>query len=205
MSGNFPVCLERFRIVRENVLLSGKFLYGLASFHIVWKVFGLSGTFPDCPESFLWLGKFLYCLEGLHIVWKVFGLSGTFGTFVDFKVFAFELIVDISMAKDKKAIKSAAITESAVCELCHRRFVLKDLMGHVKSNHNDKETVQTLDQIKTLNSKKVLHGVCLQEKFYLGKKEFLNIALKLLCKAQNEAVVESMGSMLQKHMKRNAK
>ena len=105
------------------------------------------------------------------------------------------------MAKDKKAIKSAAITELAVCELCHRRFVFEDLVMHVKSNHNDKETVQTLDQIKTFNSIKVLHGVCLQEKFYFWKQEFLNIALKLLCKTPNEAVVESMGSMLQKHMK----
>ena len=48
--------------------------------------------------------------------------------------------------------------------------------------------------------------MCLQEKLYYEKKEFLNIALKLLCKTPNEAVVESMGSMLQKHMKpeRNA-
>ena len=104
------------------------------------------------------------------------------------------------MTKDKKAIKSAAITETAVCELCHRRFVFKDLVRHVKSNHKDKETVQTLDQIKTFKSIQVLYGVCLQDKFYFGKQEFINIALKLLCKTPNEAVVESMGSMLQKHM-----
>ena len=121
--------------------------------------------------------------------------------FVEFKEFAFELIADINMTKDKKAIKSAAITETAVCELCHRRFIFKDLVRHIKSNHKDKETVQTLDQIKTFKSIQVLYGVCLQDKFYFGKQEFINIALKLLCKTPNEAVVESMGSMLQKHMK----
>ena len=105
------------------------------------------------------------------------------------------------MIKDKKTFKSAAITKTAVCELCHGRFVFKDLARHFKSNHKDKETMQTLDQIKTINSIKVLHGVCIQEKFYFGKQGFLNIALKLLCKTPNEAVVESLGSMLQKHMK----
>ena len=111
------------------------------------------------------------------------------------------------MTKDKKAFKCAAITETAVCELCHIRFVFKDIVRHVKSNLKDIETVQSLYQIKTFNSIIVLHGVCLQEKFYFGKQEFFNIALKLLFKTPNEAVVESMGSMLQKHMKpeRNAK
>ena len=57
-----------------------------------------------------------------------------------------------------------------------------------------------------MSSIKVLQGVCLQEKFYFGKQNFLNIALKLLCKTPNEAIVESMGSILAKHMKleRNA-
>ena len=66
--------------------------------------------------------------------------------------------------------------------------------------------MQSLYQIKTFNSIKVLHGVCLQEKSVFGKQEFPNIALKLLCKTPNEAVVESMGSILQKHMQpeRNA-
>ena len=46
----------------------------------------------------------------------------------------------------------------------------------------------------------------LQEKLHFGKQKFVSLALKLLCKTPNEAVVESMGSMLQKHMKpeRNA-
>ena len=105
------------------------------------------------------------------------------------------------MTKDKKAIKCAAITETAVYELCHIRFIFKYIVRHVKSNHKDKETVQSLYQIKTFNSIKVLHGVCLQENFYFEKQEILNIALKLLCKTPNEAVVESMGSMPQKHIK----
>ena len=126
--------------------------------------------------------------------------------YIKLKEFSFELIADINMTKDKKSIKSAAVTETAVCELCHRRFEFKDLVKHVKNQHKDQEAVNSLDQIKTYNSIKVLHGVCLQEKLYYGKQEFLNLALKLLCKTPNEAVVESMGSMLQKHMKteRNA-
>ena len=72
LSGNFPDCLECFRIVRKGVLLSGKFPYYLASSHIVWKVFGLSGTFPDCPESGF------YCLESFRIVRKVSTVSGIF-------------------------------------------------------------------------------------------------------------------------------
>ena len=73
------------------------------------------------------------------------------------------------MTKDKKAIKNATITESVVFELCHRKLVFKDLVRHVKSNNREKETVHTLDQIKTFNSIKVLHGVCIQQKFYFGK------------------------------------
>ena len=37
--------------------------------------------------------------------------------------------------------------------------------------------------------------------FILENKSFFNIALKLLFKTPNEAVVESRGIMLQKHMK----
>jgi hypothetical protein len=96
-------------------------------------------------------------------------LSGTFWTFVEFKEFAFELINDINMTKDKKAFKFAALTETAVFELCHIRFVFKDIVRHVKSNLKDIETVQSLYQIKTFNFIIVLHGVCLQEKFYCRK------------------------------------
>ena len=122
-------------------------------------------------------------------------------------MFAFELINDINMTKDKKAFKWAAITETSVCELCHIRLVFKDIVSHVKINLKDIETVQSKYQIKTFNSIIVLRGVCLQEKFYLGKQKFFNIALKILFKTPNEAVVKSMGSMLQKLMKpeRNAK
>ena len=106
------------------------------------------------------------------------------------------------MTKDNKAIKSAAIIETVVCELCHRRFVFEGLVRHVKSNHKNEETNQNIQFNKSL-------AWCLStEKVSFGdKQEFLNIALKLLCKTLNEAVVESMGSMLQKHMKpeRNAK
>ena len=108
------------------------------------------------------------------------------------------------MTKDKKAFKCAAITETALCELCHIRFVFKDIVSYVEINLKDIETVQSLNEIKTFNCLIVLRGVCLQEKFYFGKQEFFNIALKLLFKTPIEAVVESMGSMLQKP-ERNAK
>jgi hypothetical protein len=108
-------------------------------------------------------GKSPYCLESFWIVWNIL-------TFVEFKEFAFELINDINMTKNKKAFKWAAITETAVCELCHIRFVFKDIVSHVKINLKDIETVQSKYQIKTFNSIIVLHGVCLQEKFYFGKQ-----------------------------------
>ena len=41
----------------------------------------------------------------------------------------------------------------------------------------------------------------MQEKLYIEKKEFSNLSLKLQCKTPYDAVVESMGSMLQKYMK----
>ena len=46
-------------------------------------------------------------------------------------------------------------------------------------------------------SLKVLHGVCQLEKYYSNQQLFISLALKLLCKTPNKAVVES----LQKHMK----
>ena len=39
--------------------------------------------------------------------------------YIEFKVFAFKLIGDINMTKDRKSIKSAAVNETPVCELCH--------------------------------------------------------------------------------------
>ena len=56
------------------------------------------------------------------------------------------------MTKDKKAFKCAAITETAVCELYHIRFVFKDIVSHVKIYLKDIETVQSLYKIKTFNS-----------------------------------------------------
>ena len=56
------------------------------------------------------------------------------------------------MTKDKKAFKFAPLTETAACELCHIRFVFKDIVRHVKSNPKDIETVQSLYKIKPFNS-----------------------------------------------------
>ena len=63
------------------------------------------------------------------------------------------------------------------------------------------ESVDTGDKIVTFSSLKVLRGVCQLERFYHDQKFFISLALKLLCKTPNEAVVESLGSLLQKHMK----
>ena len=46
---------------------------------------------------------------------------------------------------------------------------------------------------------KLLHGVCHFEKYYCDKKEFLALALKIAVKTPNEAVVESIGSILNLH------
>ena len=51
------------------------------------------------------------------------------------------------------------------------------------------------------SSIKVLDGVCKLEKYYIDKQKFISLGLKLFCKTPNEAVVESLGSVLQKHMK----
>ena len=105
------------------------------------------------------------------------------------------------MTKEKQAIRAAAISETAVCLECHRRFEITELKKHIKNAHKGLQFISCQDKIKTFSSTKVLHGVCQNEKFYIAQKCFIALALKLLCKTPNEAVVESMGSMLQKHMK----
>ena len=77
----------------------------------------------------------------------------------------------------------------------------------MKNAHKLSDSIIYQDVIKTFSSVKVLHGLCQQEKYYTDIQVFLALALKLLCKTPNEAVVESIGSVLQKHMKseRNAK
>ena len=147
-----PYCLEsflmfcnvsrlsgKFQSVRNLSRLSGMFLYCLESFPIIWKVSILTGKFPECLEIFLivWTvsglsGKLFYCLESFCVVWPVSILSGKFldclehfqiGIFVEFKDFAFELIADVNMTKDKKAKKCADKTETGVGKLCHIRFL----------------------------------------------------------------------------------
>ena len=71
----------------------------------------------------------------------------------------------------------------------------------INTNKSGLECVDTGDKIVTFSSLKVLHGVCQLERYYHDQKFFISLALKLLCKTPNEAVVESLGSLLQKHMK----
>ena len=118
-----------------------------------------------------------------------------------FKKFAFDLIANVNMSKEKQAIKAASISETEVCLACHRRFELFALKKHIQSAHKSIDSVDTQDKIVKFSSIKVLHGVCKLEKYYIDKQKFISLALKLLCKTPNEAVVESLGSVLQKHMK----
>ena len=55
------------------------------------------------------------------------------------------------------------------------------------------------DAFRTYSTMKLLHGVCHFEKYYCDKKEFLALALKVAVKTPNEAVVESIGSILNLH------
>ena len=121
--------------------------------------------------------------------------------FVTFKKFAFDLMVGVDMTKERKSIISAAVDETAVCLECHRRFQMSAMLKHVNSDHKELDSVRCQDKIKNFNSIKVLHGVCQQEKYFLDIQDFISVSLKLLCKTPNEAIVESMGSMLIKHMK----
>ena len=69
------------------------------------------------------------------------------------------------------------------------------------NSHKGLQVVKLQDQIIKFNSIKVLHGICQKEKFYINMQHFISLALKLLCKTPNEAVVESIGSVFEKHMK----
>ena len=78
--------------------------------------------------------------------------------------------------------------------------MLKALKKHAESAHKQKDTIRCQDPVRTYSSIKVLHGVCQQEKLFSDKKDFIALALKLLCKTPNKAIVESLGSVLLLHM-----
>ena len=69
---------------------------------------------------------------------------------------------------------------------------------HVENIHIGTDT-SFCDLITKFSSIKVLHGICQQEKYYQDKQRFLSIALKLSCKTPNEYIVESMGSIVERH------
>ena len=118
-----------------------------------------------------------------------------------FKRFALDLIANVNITKEKQAIKAAAISESEVCLKCHRRFEISEIKKHIETVHKGAVYAQAQDRLVRFSSVKVLHGVCKLEKYYIDQQKFISLALKLLCKTPNEAVVESLGSVLQKHMK----
>ena len=94
------------------------------------------------------------------------------------------------------------IVESAVCNKCHQRFNMKDISKHVKNRHENQNT-EFSDAFATYSSLKLLHGVCHFPMYNVGKKEFLALALKLAVKTPNEAVVDSIGSVLSLHSLHN--
>ena len=77
-----------------------------------------------------------------------------------FKKFAFDLIANVDMSKEKQAIKAASISETEVCLAWHRRFELYALKKHIQSAHKSIDLVDTQDNILKFSSIKVLHGVC---------------------------------------------
>ena len=219
LSRMFLYCLDSFPIIWTVYGLSWMFPDYPESCFIVWKVSLLSGKFPYCLESFLdclehfqivrkvffllFSGKFPYCLESFHIGWNFFWIG--WNICLDQRV-CFWINCWYQHDKGHESFLKSCYNWNSCVWTFSQKISFKRSCEAFWSNHKDKGTMQTFDQIKTFNSIKVLHGVWIKGKFDFGKQGFLNIALKLLCKTPNQAVVESMGSMLQNHMKpeRNA-
>ena len=69
----------------------------------------------------------------------------------------------------------AALVQKKIAKFRRNKFFL----GHPNA-HANLDSMRGGDQIKTFSSIKVLHGVCQQEQFYAGNKQFLALALKPL-------------------------
>ena len=119
-----------------------------------------------------------------------------------FKVFATDIVLDEDMDRSKRTIKEYAMIRTVTCFTCYRQYDYNKVLNHVKIVHKNEDTQFGEDSTK-LSVIKVLHGICKEEKLYEDKKEFLALALKLLCKIPNESVVESIGSVAELHTKPN--
>ena len=120
-----------------------------------------------------------------------------------FKEFCYNLLGSTQNRNiDELSIKNNALVESAVCNKCHQRFNMKDISKHVKKRHEN-QNIEFSDAFATYSSLKLLHGVCHFPKYNVDKKEFLALTLKLAFKTLNEAVVESIGSVLSLHSVHN--
>ena len=122
-----------------------------------------------------------------------------------FKIFSFRLLEttydkDIDMLN----IKNNALVESSVCKKCHHRINMKQVTKHVQRVHSNEDT-EFFDTFALYSSMKILHGVCHYEKYYYDKKLFLALALKIAMKTPNEAVVESIESILSLHSAKKLK
>ncbi len=117
-----------------------------------------------------------------------------------FKEYTLDIVMDKYMDKTKHNIKEHALQRNVVCFTCYRQFEFNKVLNHVKVTHKNENT-QFGDENNTLSAIKVIHGICKDEKVYQDKKEFLAIALKVLCKIPNESVVECIGSIAELHTK----
>ena len=96
------------------------------------------------------------------------------------------------MDKAKRSIKEYAIKRSVVCLLCCRQYSYNKMLKHSKVVHKE-ETTQFGEELTKYSSIKVFHGICENEKVYQDKKEFLAIALKLLCKFPMNLLLSVLG------------
>ena len=91
------------------------------------------------------------------------GISKFEKQYHQFKKFAFDLVVNVDMTKERKYIKAASISETAACHECHRRFEIQDLVKHVRSAHKNLESVKCQDKIKNSVQLK-FYRVCAKRK-----------------------------------------
>ena len=127
-------------------------------------------------------------------------IAKTVSEYKEVKQFAFEIVLDENMNRNKRQIKEFAIEKEVLCFLCHRRIKSSKMQKHNKDIH--KGDLNTFgDEIVSFSSMKVFQGICKSENLYNGKERILGFALKVFCKSPNESVIECIGSVTELHTK----
>ena len=111
-----------------------------------------------------------------------------------------------SYAKYERDVAAAALNGDEIGNINHGEGFAKDLVDdmntkmtkHNKDIHKG-EFNQFGDQVISFSSIKIVHGICKEEKLYMGKEKFLSLALKIFCKTPNESVIECIGSVAELH------